>query len=251
MSGDNQKDDAVFKQLRKHDKYYIEGGDFYILAGNTHFRVHRYFFERESGHFSRIWKNPPATGAKDCPGSSESNALTFGKTTAEDLSRFLMVFYNETYDIYNASLEDWSVILRLANQWKFKEVKNLAVRQIERLEMTEIERIVLYQAQDVDPTLLIPLYSKLCSSPQPLTDDEVDALGLKTASMIFRARERLRAKASDGGKSPLPNDLKQERIFDTIRELAGIPPPTKDKTKLNGTTQASGTSTGSKKSGTT
>ncbi|KAF9059593.1 hypothetical protein BDP27DRAFT_1497983 [Rhodocollybia butyracea] len=41
-----------FTALRRHDEYYLTGGDlFFLVLEQNHFRVHRYFFERESSVF--------------------------------------------------------------------------------------------------------------------------------------------------------------------------------------------------------
>ena len=82
-----------------------------------------------------------------------------------------------------------------------------------------MERIALYQKYAVDSDLLVRYYMELCRRPQTLTEEDSEAIGLKTAVLIFRARERLRAQPSDEGNSPLPAGLEIEDVRRTILNL--------------------------------
>lgn len=116
-------------------------------------------------------------------------------------------------------------ILSLAHNWEFKEVKKLAIRELQKQELGVIERIALYQTYDVDPTYLVPLYAILCSRDEPPNDEEADTLGSKTAIRVYRARERLRAQPSDGGRSPLPEGMGINQVYDTLSLMFGLPSP--------------------------
>lgn len=58
------------------------------------YRVHRYFFERESPYFHNLLKAPVAPGAPR-PGSEESSSIILEDIRSADFARFLWVFYNE------------------------------------------------------------------------------------------------------------------------------------------------------------
>lgn len=60
---------------------------------NYIFRVHRYFFERESAYFREKFAvaAPPGQPPR---GSSDANAFPLEDVLANDFSRFLWVFYN-------------------------------------------------------------------------------------------------------------------------------------------------------------
>lgn len=60
---------------------------------NYMFRVHRYFFERESAFFREKLAIPAAAG-QSVRGSSDSNPFSLEDIQAVDFSRFLWVFYN-------------------------------------------------------------------------------------------------------------------------------------------------------------
>ena len=115
------------------------------------------------------------------------------------------------YADYTATLLEWISILKLAHEYQFPEVKRLAIRELEDVEIPIAERIVLYQNHKVDPVHLVPLYVKLCMRDEGPTDDETAIMGMTTALIIFRARERLRFRPSSGTKNasspPDENDI--------------------------------------------
>ena len=60
---------------------------------NYLFRVHRYFFERESAYFREKFAVAAPPGQQP-RGSSDANAFPLEDVLANDFSRFLWVFYN-------------------------------------------------------------------------------------------------------------------------------------------------------------
>lgn len=93
-----------------HKDYYIRGGDMTVLVSvygrydtqhlgltdttsqveNHLYRIHSYFFERESLFFRQKFQS--AEGEER--GSSDNNAYTLEDVKSEDFARFLWVFYN-------------------------------------------------------------------------------------------------------------------------------------------------------------
>jgi len=118
------------EQISRHSTYWLDGGDFYILAENIAFRVHRYFFERESLFFQNRFEE--IKGSLSYPdGSTFEKAYIIDDVTPNDLANFLWVFYNPSYSIYNtASREQWFSILKCAELWIFPQVRALCVREI-------------------------------------------------------------------------------------------------------------------------
>lgn len=121
------------------------------------------------------------------------------------------------------------MILRLAHKWSFHEVKDLAVRELERLDSPDIDRIVAYHDYEVDRNLLISRYAALCHREQPLELEEGQRLGLETTLMIARAREFARGSLTpSGARSPTAASLARDEMITLIRELFGIPAPISD-----------------------
>ncbi|KAF8185898.1 hypothetical protein K438DRAFT_1535480, partial [Mycena galopus ATCC 62051] len=177
--------------LQRFDKYYISGGDLYCIAENKLFRVHRYFFECESKFFKEQLAVPATPGTSRLGGGDDS-AIILDNVRSADFAKLLWVFYNPKYSLYDATIEDWSTILELADRWEFAEVKSLAVRELEKLEMLDVDRIMLYRKYSIDETYLIPRYVALCERSEPLTVEEGLRLGMATVIPLSRARECMR-----------------------------------------------------------
>lgn len=131
------------------------------------------------------------------------------------------------------------MILHLAHTWGFPEVKAFAIRELEKRPFEDIDRVVVYQANDVDRNLLIPIYAAICAREAPLTLAEGLKLGMETTLVIASAREYVRAIPTlNGLRSPVTPTVQGEELYDMIRELFNTPAvgktesaPTKDDTK--------------------
>lgn len=212
-------DTDTFRSLRNHD-YYLPGGDLFFLVEDYRFRVHRYFFERESRYFKRkLAAEPP-------PGSSDGNAIILENVAAEDFARLLWVFYNPKYSLYDATLDDWEAIIELAHRWEFTEVKKLAIRELEKFEIPAVHKVAMYHYYNVDRTLLVPSYIALCERSEPLTHEEGEALGLETTINIFLAREHARGhqipEAEDGTRQSAPLTLSEEDMKEHLKTTFGV-----------------------------
>jgi hypothetical protein len=214
-----------------------------VQAENHVFRVHRYFFERESIYFKGKLATPASPGSTR-QGTNESNAIALDDVGAHEFARFLWVFYNpcvalssslfhlsqqpfRKYSLYHASVEDWVAILTLAHRWGFPEVKALAVRELEKQSMPDIDRVVVYQDNDVDYNLLIGCYAALCERDEPITPAEGRRMGIETALTIAQLREMVRRSPIDC-RSPTPSNFRGHELFSFVRELFGISPPPLD-----------------------
>ncbi|KAG6872585.1 hypothetical protein C0995_008652 [Termitomyces sp. Mi166 len=203
----------------KQNRYYLPGGDIYFLVGNEIFRIHRYFLQRESPVFEKMIESPEVSGSPRT-GESESTAIILDVTPAA-FEKLLNVFYNPRFSVYNWSVDDWTTIIELAQKWEFPQVHDLAIRELEKMDISLISRIVLYHRLKLEGTHLLPLYGMLCKRPQALNTQECKAIGLATTVLIFNARERLRARPSDGGMSPLPDELQDDDVHATLMALLG------------------------------
>jgi len=118
-------------------------------------------------------------------------------------------------------------------------VKALAVRELQKKTFSDIDRIVVYQANEVDRNLLVPYYARLCAREAPINLAEGLKLGMETTLVIASAREYVRAVPTrEGLRSPLTPTVQGEELYDMIRELFNIPPvlkpenaPSKDEAK--------------------
>ncbi|PBK74052.1 ARM repeat-containing protein [Armillaria solidipes] len=216
MSGSTSE----FVGFKKHEVYYIKGGDVHFLVGECMFRVHRYFFERESSKFQQMFGGPTYPGMEP-EGSSPDTAFRLSDITAEDFAHFLWIFYNPRPSAYDASTDVWIAILRTACKWSFPEVKALAIKELGRKTITLVDPTVLYENHKDDPSVLALLYAKLCSRDELLTMEQSVCLGIETTVRIFHARERLRSSSLDRLKSPLPNGVDLADVIQVIDEVWG------------------------------
>ncbi|KAI0071178.1 hypothetical protein K474DRAFT_1607332 [Panus rudis PR-1116 ss-1] len=213
---------TAVEKVKRHPTYYLQGGDIHFLVENYIFRVHRYFFERESAVFREKLAIPAAAG-QPAKGSSDANPYPLDDVRANDFSKFLWVFYNPKYSLYDADVDDWSAILKLAYDWRFAEIKKLCCRELEKVPIEPVKKISLYQAYDLDRRLLMPSYSALTMREEPLSVAEGRQLGLETALLIATARECARGKPSaSGAHSPTPASIDGESMEAIIKRVFGL-----------------------------
>ena len=148
------------------------------------------------------------------------------------------------HSLYDAPFEDWVAILNLAFDWRFAEVKNVCIRELERIAIDPVDKIELYQRYELDRRLLIPSLQQLCMRPEPLSLREGRQIGLETSLLIANAREWARGeRTSDGLRSPIAADLGEEGILSIIQDIFGLntgpPSPSLDR----GTEASASTST--------
>ena len=129
------------------------------------------------------------------------------------------------YSLYQKSVEEWRIILNLADKFVFPEVKDLGVRELQKKSKAElplIDKMALYEKYKVDPRHLVPLYAELCERDEPLTLSEAKILGLEATLLVSNAREKLRAIPSGEGRSPLPEGMETGDVFRAVERELGI-----------------------------
>ncbi|KAF9441452.1 hypothetical protein P691DRAFT_632752, partial [Macrolepiota fuliginosa MF-IS2] len=192
------------KTLKRHTRYYQSGGDLIVIVGDTSFRVASVFFTRESKDFEdRLAESAKAADPTSVPKTAETDRCpthiiviaSSENVTAEDFAHLCWVFFNEKFSVYETTLTAWKTILRLANQWNFAQVKDLAFREVDapgKFSIPLVERIILYTEYKAAFSYVEPLYVDLLSRAAHLDLDEANALGLETVLKISAARESLR-----------------------------------------------------------
>ncbi|KAI0827713.1 hypothetical protein BC628DRAFT_1418325 [Trametes gibbosa] len=229
MARNNHSATTTVDTIRRHPKYYLNGGDLYIQVENYVYRVHRYFFERESAWYrENLAAETPLDQAPSSNGTSEANPFVLHGVLPEDFSKFLWVFYNPKYTLYDAALDDWIVILKLASSWRFEEVKQLCTRELEKFDLPPVQKIELYQTYDLERDLLVPSLQALCARQEPLTLEEGRAIGLETTLLLAAARECARGELlANGARSPTVANLGVDDMMSIIRQtfrLGSLPP---------------------------
>lgn len=116
----------------------------------------------------------------------------------------------------------WITILELATRWKFPNVRDLAVRQLQKLDMKPVERIITYDKYNLDKSLLLPAYTLLCKQPSRSVEDGKQ-LGMPTVLKISEARECAQKIAAERGcHSPTSADADDEELAEILRSVFGM-----------------------------
>ncbi|KAI6115851.1 hypothetical protein F5141DRAFT_632427 [Pisolithus sp. B1] len=202
----------------KHPEYYFCDGSITFLVENELFRVHKYFFERESQYFKNCFKTSEFDGTDEDPYVLD--------VKSEDFTKFLWVWYNPRYRYHGQPRETWLTILTLTARWGFESMRELAIRQLERLGMDPVEKITLYKEHKIDKRLLIPSFVELCKSPTLPSPAEAERLQMETILRLAAARERALTRAAEqGNRSPTSALLGNEElvtIVNDVFEMGGI-----------------------------
>ncbi|EKM59128.1 uncharacterized protein PHACADRAFT_63712, partial [Phanerochaete carnosa HHB-10118-sp] len=143
------------------------------------FRLHRYLFSRDSSYFANIFTH-----------HSSPESLNLVDKKSSDFDAFLSVLYSTCYrspDI--TSVDEWSAVLRLATEWSFDSIRNLAMERLEPL-ASPIEKIVLSHTHSI-PNWLPAAYVSLCQRSHPLTAAEIRAIQAEDIELIMSVRETM------------------------------------------------------------
>jgi len=207
----------------KHRSYFIHEADTTFRVENYVFRVHRFFFTRESAFFRRLFEPSPIT-VQDPPGSSEWHPLVLDDVSSDAFACFLWVFYNPKYSIYDATPDQWSSILHLAQKWGFKDIEHLCIRELEKLDLSPVDRIHIYQRFGLDSSLLLDSFATLTTRDESIGLEEGVKLGLRTSLQIAQAREMSRGPDTGGGlRSPSAVQVDGPHLNTLLSDIFGLP----------------------------
>ncbi|KZP33826.1 hypothetical protein FIBSPDRAFT_664960, partial [Athelia psychrophila] len=90
---------------------------------------------------------------------------------AAHFDNFLSILYPYTYGVYTANtVEDWTAILHLADEWSFQSIRALAITHLLPI-ATDVEKIILGRQYAIDEWLG-DAYLAVCMRDQSLTKEE-------------------------------------------------------------------------------
>ncbi|KAJ7434033.1 hypothetical protein B0H11DRAFT_1758061, partial [Mycena galericulata] len=158
----------------------------------TLYRLHRYFFERDSAIFASMFTLPPAPGQRP-EGEVVENPIVLEDVNALDFDRFLSILYPINFAVRDiASADEWTSVLSLATRWDFTSLRELRVAmQYLLASLSAVERIALGRRYDI-PGWLVPAYTEVCERKDPLTIAEGRLLGLDDTICIGQVRHSIR-----------------------------------------------------------
>ncbi|KAF5355559.1 hypothetical protein D9758_006324 [Tetrapyrgos nigripes] len=165
-----------------------------FMVEDTLFRVPKYHFEKSSEVFQGMFAIP--SGKKDAEGGAEgeniSNPIRLEGVKAVDFRCLVEILYppSETpWQPGNKTEDEWKSILRLATLWRFLRLRSKAIEVLtNEQKMDAVERILLGRELSVSEWIQSG-YKDLIMQEKPLTEEQVEKIGLSPAVRIFRARE--------------------------------------------------------------
>ncbi|KAJ7072853.1 hypothetical protein C8F01DRAFT_263223 [Mycena amicta] len=180
---------------QEHPRFYFPDGNVVFRVQDTLYRVHRYFFERDSVVFSSMFSLPPVSGQRPEGETPENPILLEGLPTLE-FDRFLAVLYPLNFVTRDTpSAIEWTSVLSLATRWDFASLRALAITHLATLTSSPAERIALARAYDVQ-AWLGPAYTTLCTRTDPLSLAEGRCLGLEDTVRVGQVRHAVRYAAN-------------------------------------------------------
>ncbi|KAI0057918.1 hypothetical protein BV25DRAFT_1811630, partial [Artomyces pyxidatus] len=160
---------------KKHERFYLEDGNVKLLLHAVLYHVHRYFF-RDSTLMSGATTSPIKL---TCVQSVEFDA-------------FLAILYPSNYATCElATFEEWTSVLRLASQWGFQNIRDLAIARLKPI-TSAIDKVVLSHTYPFLETWAVLGYAELCARAAPLSLAEAGRLGLEGVLLVCNMRENTR-----------------------------------------------------------
>ncbi|KDQ59002.1 hypothetical protein JAAARDRAFT_649995 [Jaapia argillacea MUCL 33604] len=158
-----------------------------FLVEDTLFKVHSFFFERDSEYFRTVFLQHGS--------SSESNPIIIEDVSITSFESFLGVFYPRHFAKHTATtVEEWTSILALATKWSFDTIRTLAMRELFPL-ASPIDKIVVGIRYEVKEWLK-DAYVAVCERSESLTKAEGERPGLDEVIKISSMRQEARTGAT-------------------------------------------------------
>ncbi len=174
----------------------------------TLYRIHRYFFCRDSNEFITRISHLPAQEQASSPVISLENVKT------QDLDAFLSVLYplcvpyarvssSQAIELFfwlrdfsvpaERSFEELVSILDLSTRWGFASIREMAIRCMNLKPPTSLQRLVLGQKYAIEDWTL-PALQELCERPLPLALDEARLMNIEDVVLVGSVRESVRSQ---------------------------------------------------------
>ncbi|KAH9976100.1 hypothetical protein BGW80DRAFT_1157200, partial [Lactifluus volemus] len=169
-----------------HKHFFFDDGNITFLVGGFLYRVHRYFFCRDSSEFKERLSR-----LSNQKGPSPHPVISLNDVKSADFDAFLSVLYPPNFNMSQKhSFKEWSSILDLSTRWGFTSIRELAIRCLEP--PSAHHRLLLARKYGVDQWVL-PALSELCERPQPLNVDEARFMDFEDIVLVGSVRERVRS----------------------------------------------------------
>ncbi|TFY71232.1 hypothetical protein EVG20_g1773 [Dentipellis fragilis] len=210
----------------KHQTFYFADGNVTFLVGDTLYRVHRYFFQRDSAHFANLLLGRPLSEAVDASGP-----IALHDVECSEFDALLSILYPADFHKCEVKTVDaWTAVLRLSTKWSFASIRALAIDRLEPI-ASAVDKVVLGRIYTID-SWLRPGFVALCERAQPLTKDEGRRLGVDDVILIVTIREGVRVQRPGIGRGEIEAIVKS-RLNITDSEPNFVSTPNNSKLKAD------------------
>ncbi|KAG8867979.1 hypothetical protein FRB98_003883, partial [Tulasnella sp. 332] len=125
-------------------------------------------------------------------GTVEEDPLQLDVTVSQMDSLMSVLLDRRVNSPLELTISQWGDALGLATQWNLEAARSFIIEQINRHFPNHLaDRIRLADAYNVG-SWLQPAYEKLCTRPDPPTEDEIAILGAKRLAALWKIREACR-----------------------------------------------------------
>ncbi|TDL14617.1 hypothetical protein BD410DRAFT_778758 [Rickenella mellea] len=167
-----------------------------FLVDGRLYRLPRILFEGQSSVFKDMFLLPPPSNTNsesdsnenDAEGMSEANPIHLDGVRRSHFESFLQVLIPLESHTATMPKEEWLNALRLAHMWDFSSVRQAAIEGLDKLPLSEIERMVITNEFDVKEWRL-GAYTSLATREKSLSAEEIETIGADLAAKIGQVRE--------------------------------------------------------------
>ncbi|KAK0212377.1 hypothetical protein DFS33DRAFT_21679 [Desarmillaria ectypa] len=171
-----------------HDSRYY-WNDVIFQVENRLFKVPSHYFVQNSEVFADTFGLPQ--GSQGPEGLSDENPVVLHGICAVDFEHLLEIIYPQKIpqDHFAFGKDEWTSVLRLSTMWHLSDIRQLAIKHLQQdPKLDPVERVVLAKSYSVSSWLRLG-YLSLVKRAQPLSVDEAEQIGFKSAIQIFQLRE--------------------------------------------------------------
>ncbi|KAF9453369.1 hypothetical protein P691DRAFT_695060 [Macrolepiota fuliginosa MF-IS2] len=167
-----------------------------FLVKNQLFKVHRHFLIKESEVFRNMFASPKAESTAT-EGTCDEQPILIPGVTVEEFETLLEFLYSPPHVNNKGTANEADAqkrrevnlrLLSISHRFLFDDIFKYVASQLPPQEIPVLERIRLGDKYRVQ-TWLSSAYEELLSRPEPLDEEEADALGISRVVCFIRAKE--------------------------------------------------------------
>jgi len=175
---------------------------------NTLFKIPSHILSDHSDVFQAMFSLP--IGESIAGGLTDDDPIVLEGITSFDFKQLLKALYSQTVlspwtsTIPNqvssqlpVTLEEWTPVLRLSDQWNMTAVHQFAIEKMAVMSMDPVDRLALALEFDIKPWMM-PALNALAQRPEPIVRRDIDKLRLDVVLQIVEVRESFHRSSVNG-----------------------------------------------------